>query len=302
MAEGAAPKSKIRQYAKGALVSAGVGDDVARVPVDQVAAAVGLRGRDLFELGEETPRRFRDVIKKLSGKVMGLLSIPKREYYVDRSLPIPRQRFTEAHEIGHDALPWHEAAFWGEDHTTLDPSTKEVLEQEANQFSAELLFGAGRFTSHADQYAPGLEVALHLAPQYGVSAHASIRKYVEDSEHAIAVLAVSRFPKNGGAVEVIGAQTFESPRFQSRYGRLTAMFRRTVGRSTYPELDALLSLQAGSVPPCEVTLETTRGATKFIAEGFTNGRLNFIVLHAKLKLSGPKLKLVSVEGFELLPS
>lgn len=300
MLEGAASTSKIRQYAKGALAAAGVGD-VTRVPVDQVAEAVGLHRRDLFELGEEAPRRFREVIKKLSGKVLGLLSVAKREYYVDRSLPVPRQRFTEAHEIGHDALPWHGAAFWGDDHTTLDPSTKEVLEQEANQFSAELLFGAGRFTKHADQYAPGLEAALHLAPQYGVSAHAAIRKYVEDSEHAIAVLTIGRYPKAGGTVELFGTQTFESSRFRERYGRLTSMLRGRVGNTTYPELAALLSLQTGSAPACEVTLDTTRGSTSFVAEGFTNGRLNFVVLHRKSKLTGQKLKLVSTDGFELLP-
>lgn len=188
-----------------------------------------------------------------------------------------------------------------DDHTTLDLSTKKVLEQEANQFSSELLFGAGRFTSHADQYSPGLEVALHLAPQYGVSAHATIRKYVEDSEHAIAVLAASRFPKSGGSVEVIGAQAFESFRFQNRYGRVTSMLRRTIGQATYPELAALLSLQTGSAPPCEIRLDTSRGPVNFVAEGFANGRLNFIVLHVKSKLSGPKLKLVSTDGFELLP-
>ncbi|MGC0371261.1 ImmA/IrrE family metallo-endopeptidase [Microbacterium sp. SLBN-111] len=300
MPDGAAPKEKIRQYAKGALTAAGL-EDVSRIPVEQVAAAVGLRRRDLFELGQETPRRFRDVIKKLSGKVLGLLSIPKREYYIDRTVSVPRQRFTEAHEIGHDALPWHEAAFYGEDDSTLDPATKEILEQEANQFSAELLFGAGRFTSHADSYSPGLEVALHLAPQYGVSAHASIRKYVEDSTHAIAVMTTSRYSKTGGTVEVFDTQSFESPRFRKQYGQLTSMLHKRVGSTTYPELTALLSLQTGSVPPCEVTLDTTRGKIRFIAEGFTNGRLNFVILHKKAAISGQKLKLVSTDGFELLP-
>ncbi|KJL23488.1 hypothetical protein RN51_01574 [Microbacterium oxydans] len=301
MVDGAAPKAKIRQYAKGALNAAGI-EDVSRVPVDQVAAAVGLHRRDLFELGEEMPRRFRDVMSKLKGKVLGLLAIEKREYFVDRTVPIARQRFTEAHEIGHDALPWHEAAFWGDDHTTLDPSTKNVLESEANQFSAELLFGAGRFTKQADQYAPGLEVALYLAAEYGVSAHAAIRKYVEDSEHAIAVLALGQYPSQARAVRHIDAQSFESLRFVKRYGRLSAMLRPFVGAATYPELEALLALPTGSAPPCEIVLDTARGSTRFTAEGFTNGRLNFVVLHKKSRLDGQKLRLMSVDGFELLPA
>lgn len=300
MPSGAAPKEKIRQYARGALQAAGA-EDVSRVPVDAIAAAVNLRRRDLFELGEETPKRFRDVVKKLRGNLLGLLAIDKREYYIDRSLPLPRQRFTEGHEIGHDALPWHEAAYWADDHNTLDGDTKDVLESEANQFSAELLFGAGRFTKQADSYAPGLDVALLLANEYGVSAHAALRKYVEDSEHAVAVIALGRFPKPTGAVKHFTAQSFESQRFRNRYGTLNAMLRSTVGSTTYPELKTLISLPAGSAPPCEVSLDTTRGQTKFTAEGFTNGRLNFIVLHKPSRLGGQKLKLISVDGFELLP-
>lgn len=300
MSNGPAPKEKIRQYARGALKAAGV-EDVSRVPVEAVAAAVNLRRRDLFELGDETPKRFRDVIKKLKGNLLGLLAIDKREYYIDRSLPLPRQRFTEAHEIGHDALPWHEAAYWADDHNTLDRDTKDVLEGEANQFSAELLFGAGRFTKHADSYAPGLDVALLLASEYGVSAHAALRKYVEDSEHAVAVLALGRFPKPSGSVKHISAQSFESQRFRDRYGRIHAMLSSTVGSTTYPELETLLNLPTGSAPPCEIELDTARGRTKFSAEGFTNGRLNFVVLHKPSRLKGQKLRLISVDGFELLP-
>lgn len=301
MSSGPAPKEKIRQYARGALQAAGAGD-VSRVPVADVAAAVDLRRRDLFELGEEVPKRFRDVVKKLQGNLLGLLAIEKREYYIDRSLPLPRQRFTEAHEIGHDALPWHEAAYWADDHNTLDPETKDVLEAEANQFSAELLFGAGRFTKQADSYAPGLEVALLLANEYGVSAHAALRKYVEDSEHAVAVIALGRFRKGSGAVKRFSSQSFESGRFRTKYGRLDAMLGPVVGSATYPQLEALLTLSAGSyAPQCDITLETNRGRTKFTAEGFTNGRLNFVVLHKPSRLQGRKLKLISADGFELLP-
>lgn len=301
MSHNTAPKKIIRQFAKGALSAAGV-VDVSRVPVDQVAAAARLHRRELFELGSDTPHRFRNIIQKLSGTVLGLLSIEKREYFVDRSMPLPRQRFTEAHEIGHDALPWHEAAYWGDDRSTLHPSTKEVLEREANQFAAELLFGAGRFTDQADQYAPGLEVALFLAPQYGTSVHAALRQYVEESRHEVAVLATGRFKSAGETVQIFEAQTCESERFRKRYGALNSIFRTRVGAATYPELAALLNLPAGTAPACEMTLDTSRGPVRFVAEGFTNGRTNFIVLYKKSRVTGQKLKLVSKDGFELLPA
>ncbi|WP_144832883.1 hypothetical protein [Microbacterium sp. BH-3-3-3] len=138
--------------------------------------------------------------------------------------------------------------------------------------------------------------------RYVIATTENMWRPVLDWPAEVVVVAASRFPKPGGSVEVIGTQTFESARFQNRYGRLTSMLRRTIGQTTYPELSALLSLQTGSAPPCEITLDTTRGRVTFVAEGFTNGRLNFIVLHVKSKLSGPKLKLVSTDGFELLPS
>ncbi|MFM9920867.1 ImmA/IrrE family metallo-endopeptidase [Lacisediminihabitans sp. H27-G8] len=272
------------------------------VPIDQVAAAVGLQKSDLYELGEDAPQRIRDIVKKLKGNVLGFLAIEERKYFVDRSMPIPRQRFTEGHEIGHDALPWHQAAFWGEDKTTIDPATKETLEIEANQFAAELLFGAGRFTNQADQYAPGLEIALYLAAEYGVSVHAAIRKYVEDSKHPIAVLALGRYPSHTGGVRRFDGQTFESEKFEEKYGRLTALMHSSIGSTTYPELPALLKLQTGRAPACDVKLDTARGSVTFTAEGFTNGRLNFIVLHKPSRLRGQKFRLISASGFELLPA
>jgi len=294
-----ASAGKIRQYARGALSAAGVGD-ISLVPVQQVAEAIGLQRADLFELGEDAPPSVREIVKRLKGNVLGFLSIEERKYFIDRTMPVSRQRFTESHEIGHDALPWHNAAFWGEDHTTLDPATKKVLESEANQFAAELLFGAGRFTKQADEYAPGLEVPMYLSTEYGVSVHAAIRNYVENSRHPIAVLALGKYTGQSGKVKRFDDQTFESHSFLEKYGRLVGMVDPSVGVSTYPELKSLLDKQTGGAPTCEVTLRTTRGHVTFTAEGFTNGRLNFVVLHKPSRFSGQRLRLISSRGFELL--
>lgn len=301
MPNGAASKKKIQQYARGALEVAGVGD-TSLVPVEQVAAAVGLQSSDLYELGEDAPPHIRDIVRKLKGNVLGFLAIEERKFFVDRSMPLPRQRFTESHEIGHDALPWHQAAFWGEDHTTLDPTTKVVLEHEANQFAAELLFGAGRFTKQADEYAPGLDVALYLAPEYGVSVHASLRKYVEDSKHPVAILALGQYKTRFDGLKRIDAQSFESAPFLDKYGPISSLVQSSVGSDTYPELESLLAQTTGSAPSCEMTLDTRRGAVTFQAEGFTNGRLNFVVLYKKSRRHGQTLRLVSSDDFDLLPA
>jgi len=300
MVEGGASKEKIRQFARGALASAGI-SDVSYVPLDEVARSVGLQKANLWELGEEVPAQIKDVLKRLRGTVLGLLAMDERKYFVDRSMSVPRQRFTEGHEIGHDALPWHRAAFFGDDHSTLDPDTKVVLEAEASQFASELLFGAGRFTSEADDYAPSLDVPLYLADGYGVSKHAAFRKYVEESRHPIALLAFGRYPARG-RVKLFRAQSFESEAFRERYGSIVGQLGERVPETLYPEFAALNGRQSGRADECHVTVDTNRGPVRFKADGFTNGRLNFVILRRQTRRAGQRLRLVSVEGDELLPA
>jgi hypothetical protein len=153
----------VRRYARGALAAAGA-LDLAPVPVDDVVAAVGLHKANLFALGEEDlPPRIRALAKKFTGRVLGAMALKEKVLYVDESLNPPRRRFTQAHEIGHHALPWHEAAYFVDDRSSLSPSTRTLLEKEANAFAAEILFGLDGFTSEVDQYAPGLGGPLAVA-------------------------------------------------------------------------------------------------------------------------------------------
>jgi hypothetical protein len=284
-----AAQPDIRRFARGAISAAGVAD-VLPIPVSEIAAAVGLHADDLFALGADAPPGVLEIIRKLRGKVLGLLSIPERRYHVDRTMPVERQRFTEAHEIGHDALPWHQAAYFGEDSTTLSPDTNAVLESEANAFASELLFGAGRFNREADQWAPALDVPLNLAPAYQTSVHATLRRYVEWSERPLALIGMGRIWKSGG-LTVFPNQTMESAGFFERYGPLLPMLPKTVTAATYPPVSRFATVHPGQVEECEVVLDTKRGRTPFIAEGFGNGYLNFVLLYRRRRLDGPKLQI-----------
>ena len=285
-----AAQSDIRQLARGAINAAGVGE-VLPVPVSEIAQAVGLHAENLFELGGDVPPGIAAVIKKLRGKVLGLLSIPERRYHIDRTMPVERQRFTEAHEIGHDALPWHRGAYFGDDSSTLSPETRVELEVEANAFASELLFGAGKFNQEADQWAPALDVPLALAPTYQTSVHATLRGYVEWSDRPLALIGVGRIWGAGG-LTVFPNQTMESASFLHRYGPILPMLPKIVGPQVYPLITRFAVTHPGQIEESEVVLDTKRGRVKFVAEGFGNGYMNFILVYRRSRLDGQRLHLV----------
>jgi hypothetical protein len=83
---------------------------------------------------------------------------------LDAEQPRPQRRFVHGHELGHHALPWHQDAFYGDDHRTLDPDTHEELEAEANAFSAELLLNIDAFTERAHATMLGLDAMPPSGP------------------------------------------------------------------------------------------------------------------------------------------
>ncbi|MBB1428227.1 ImmA/IrrE family metallo-endopeptidase [Shewanella sp. SG44-2] len=68
-------------------------------------------------------------------------SVKKTRIYVNSEMPVKRQRFTLAHEIGHVIIPWHTGTIF--DLTTITQNDSSVdyweMEQEANSFATELL-------------------------------------------------------------------------------------------------------------------------------------------------------------------
>lgn len=289
----AGEEDDVRKYARGALRAASVGDRLP-VPLSDIAAAVDLQKHSLFDLGEpeDLPPAVRSIYKKLKGTVLGLLDVEERRYFVDTSLSVERQRFTEAHEIGHDALPWHKRAYYGDDLHTLAPDTREGLEIEANLFSAEILFAGKRFNREADDWAPSLDVPLALNSNFQVSAAAAIRRYVAGSKREIALIGTGLFGGSRGRLPIFDGITDQSVAFEARYGRVREMLPATLTVGTFPSIAAIHADHRGKVEPCDVTLATRRGAVKFTAEGFVNGRNGFVLLTRRRLLDGQRLTLV----------
>lgn len=290
----------IRRHARGALAAAGALDKQF-VPLDDVAAAVELTQKDLFDLGADAPPSLKSAMKKLSSKVLGLLAVKQKTIYVDPDLSPTRKRFTTAHELGHRVLPWQDAAFHADDQSTLAPTARDEFEREANAFAGELLFGAGKFNDEADSEAPGIAVPLALAELYGTSAAAALRQYAEQGGRPVALVAVSLFESNtmtGPQLQIITGQCVASQSFVRKYGSMSSVLPTSFGPDE-PLFHVLRTLQSGVGASTEVTLETSPGKTKFTAESFCNRRLRFVLLHRRTRASGRERVLVDINGRSL---
>lgn len=294
------PEDQIRRYATGALSAAGInGATVLPIPLADIAAAAGLQRESLFDSIEEqdVPPAFQGILQKIQGKVLGALSIPERRVFVDDGQAAPRARFTEAHEIGHDALPWHRDAYYGDNHFTLERSSEAGMEAEANLFAADILFGLDRFTEQADSYRPSLQVPLGLNGDYLVSAQAAVRRYAERSKHAVALLVVGRYLSASSPSSLKILQTHQSDAFVKRYGFVRQCLPgHRLASSTYPELQQLAVEHPVHVAESTATLDTSRGKVHFRAEGFSNGRVGMVLFSRKLRTMGRPLRLVDAHG------
>lgn len=278
---------QIRTYALGVLNLAGL-RGVAPVPLDQIEAAVGLYpSQDLLAAGVELPPGLFEKMKRLTRKVMGGLAITDKIIFLDKSLPPDRLRFTHGHELGHQVLPWHGGAYFADDSSTVSPTTLQLLEAEANRFSAEVMFGYDEFTNMADSYKPSLDVPLGLNATFGASAHAAIRRYVETSGYRVALLVVGQYPTHpGGKLALKVFQRSQSAAFANRYGPLDTLLPASILVEQHPTLRSLLGHERGLGVTTDIVLDTKRGSETFHVDTFNNGRLSFALIYRRPRVLG----------------
>lgn len=286
----------IRKYATGALVAAGA-RDVTPAPLDDIAQAAGLLLPEaLYEMGDDIPPTIRSIIKKFKGRVLGLLATNERTIYIDRFESPTRQRFVYGHEIGHRVLRWHERAYMVDDYHTLGATT-ELLEQEANAFSSDVLFGIDRFTLQADSFAPGIAVPLSMADEYAASRHATLRRYVEFSERPLGLLVLGKYEvllDGKRALKVITNQCVQSVRFEERYGAIADIVPRRLSLEEFPVAAEAAEMHCSNSETMTMRLSNTKkGIVDFDAEIVDNGRLRFVLLFQRHFGQGRRLRLAT---------
>lgn len=93
------------------------------------------------------PTILKDAVTKLSLKAIYLPD--QKRILLDSDLPALKHRWNEAHEIGHDIIPWHAGMMFGDNEQTLTPACHEIMEAEANYAAGQLLFLGRRFRNDA---------------------------------------------------------------------------------------------------------------------------------------------------------
>jgi hypothetical protein len=203
---------------------------------------------------------------------------------VDLNQPVPRARLTKAHEIGHQIVPWHQAAFQLDDEERLLGNTHDQLEQEAYLAGGHLIFQGGHFWRRALDYRVSISTPLALADEYGASLHATIRYYVQHHPDPVAVLVAGRYPRCNGSVPVWGS--VDSPPFLAKFGPLADRMagQLMIDRGNGQPLGDIAkeAMSGAEVAAKNMTIPDIGGQQRpFIAEAFFNQHNLFVMVTEK---------------------
>jgi hypothetical protein len=111
------------------------------------------------------PALLIDVVKRLDLKA---LWVPDRKrILIDKELPSAKQRWGEAHEIGHSIIPWHEAVMHGDRNRTLSYACEQHIEAQAHFAAGRLLFLRDAFTERLRSEAISFARVQQLSKDFG---------------------------------------------------------------------------------------------------------------------------------------
>lgn len=123
------------------------------------------------------PTIVRDAVRAMSLKALYLPD--QKRILIDRDLPLLKHRWNEAHEIGHDIVPWHADMMLGDTEQTLMPACHAQIEAEANYAAGQIIFLAGRFIEEARSSAPSLAEVRRIKEIFGNTITSTLWRYVE---------------------------------------------------------------------------------------------------------------------------
>jgi hypothetical protein len=157
---------------------------------------------------------------KLPGDLRAALHMKERVVATQSGLGEKRTRFSIFHEIAHSVLPEHlNTLIFVDNDQSLSRWTKVKLEREANQFAADLLFQGSFFTEQALGAETRISTPLGLAPRFGASYEASLRRYTESHVQPCALIVYERLPR-------IEDEYLDEDDFKVQYTITSPSFRR----------------------------------------------------------------------------
>lgn len=214
------------------------------------------------------PTLLRDAVRALSLKALYLPD--QKRILLDKDLPQLKHRWNEAHEIGHDLIPWHLEMMLGDTEQTLTPACHEVMEAEANYAAGQLLFLAERFGAQAVASTPSLNHVRELSRAFGNTMTSTLWRFAEQAHHGRPMVAlVTGHPHPARRKADFDSANpcrycVESPPFRDRFGlKEIELFEAIVGYCT--------AQSGGGLGQSEVVLKDRNGEPHvFLFETFFN--------------------------------
>lgn len=166
------------------------------------------------------PSLILDAVRTHSLK--GLLLPDRRQVLLDRDVPEIKHRWTEAHEIMHDILDWHDGVAHGDPEYTLKPECHELIEAEANYGAGRLLFAGERFVEELRASNLDLGRIRSLQKAYGNTITTTFWRCVELSHESVFGV-VSCHPRQGVGLHEQDIRYFvRSRRFATEFSLVSA--------------------------------------------------------------------------------
>jgi hypothetical protein len=160
-----------------------------------------------------------DVVKKLDLKALWLPD--RKRILLDSDLPPVKQRWGEAHEIGHSLIPWHEMVMHGDMKRTLSLTCQEQIEAEANYAAGRMLFLQGAFQERLLSSPVSFDRVKALGKEFGNTITSTLWRTVESQELPAFGL-VSRHPHHETSAAKEDIRYFlRSPRFSVQFPHIT---------------------------------------------------------------------------------
>ncbi len=123
------------------------------------------------------PTLLFDAVKKFDLRALYLPD--HKRILIDDAIPKTKHRWLEAHEIGHDLLPWHHDMMLGDDDVTPTASTHAKMEAEANYAAGSLLFLGEKFREECRQSWASVANAKVLQKRYGNTITSTLWRMIE---------------------------------------------------------------------------------------------------------------------------
>jgi len=187
----------------------------------------------------QRPSLLKTAIAKFSLKALYLPD--QRRILLDEDVPKLKHRWSEAHEIGHSIIPWHDGMMLGDNAQTLLPLCHEQMEAEANYVAGRLLFTGSRFKEEASASTACLELVRSLAVSYGNTSTSTLWRFVEEAHPGLPMFALV-----SGHPHVLRRANDFDPEKPCRYYIRSPAFRARFGARSVKELFQIVTSHCGA--------------------------------------------------------